>query len=169
MRSTRAKHGRPPQQPGGLPSHGNLSEPEHSPSLVEDCSQTFLERSGSPQKRIAAHEQSSEGQSDHSRAAAGHSEKQQSAQLLGKHRGWPGTCPGAVLNGHHKVQTWLGVSTFLSLAPASYSRRILNDQVIPSSLTHLLSLVQSRDMGLPYTVHARMCKLYVMPLFAMLL
>ena len=47
-----------------------------------------------------------------------------------KHRGWPGICPGAVLNGQHKVQTWLGVSTFLSLAPASYSRRILNDQVI---------------------------------------
>lgn len=46
-------------------------------------------------------------------------------------------CPGAVLNGHHKVQTWLGISTFLYLEPASYSRRILNDQVICFQSTHL--------------------------------
>ena len=45
--------------------------------------------------------------------------------------GWPGIRPGAVLEGHHKVQTWLGLGAFLSLEPASYSRRILNDQVKP--------------------------------------
>ena len=134
MRSTQAKHSRQPQQPADLPSHTDLSGPEPSPSLGEACNQSFLERSGSPQRRQVVHERSAEGQSDSSRAAAGHSEKQQSA--LGKHRGWPGICPGAVLNGHHKVQTWLGVRTFLSLVPASYSRRILNDQVICPEVTH---------------------------------
>lgn len=152
MRSTQAKHDRQPQQPGDLPSHAVLSAPEHPPSMAEDCPQTFLERSGSPQRRQVVHEQSAEGYLEHSRAAAGHSEKHQSA--MGKHRGWPGICPGAVLNGTHKVQTWLGVSTFLSLSPASYSRRILNDQVICPSPTHLISLNQGRDLSLPSTVHA---------------
>ena len=80
------------------------------------------------------HEHSAEGQPDESRAAAGHSEKHHCAQAISRHMGWPGICPGAVLNGHHKVQTWLGVSPFLSLEPASYSRRILNDQVICRSV-----------------------------------
>ena len=133
MRSTQAKHSRQPQQPADLPSHTDLSGPEPSPSLGEDCNQSFLERSGSPQRRPGMHEQSAEGPSEYSRAAAGHSKTHQTA--MGKHRGWPGICPGAVLNGHHKVQTWLGVRTFLSLVPASYSRRILNDQVIcPSDI-----------------------------------
>ena len=45
-------------------------------------------------------------------------------------QGWPGcAAPGALLEQPHKLQTWFGVRALLTLAPSSYSRRILNEQV----------------------------------------
>ena len=45
-------------------------------------------------------------------------------------QGWAGCAPpGALLERPHKLQTWFGVRALVTLAPSSYSRRILNEQV----------------------------------------
>jgi len=132
-----------------MPKAGDLlgnQEPSWRPQLhdlEEPSRQADPSRPASPLKQVPGHEMDAEDHLRESSAAAGHNERhpykfKASAGLDGKHgrarklirdKGWLGICPGAVLERHHKVQTWMGVSTFLMLEPASYSRRILNDQV----------------------------------------
>ena len=89
--------------------------------------------SDSLQHKSAA-QQSAPAPANGSREAKSRGASPVRAQKRARDDGWPGIRPGAVLEGHHKVQTWLGLDTFLSLEPASYSRRILNDQVKPTLL-----------------------------------
>lgn len=67
--------------------------------------------------------------SDSKAAAAGRGEHHPRSKKAIQDKGWRGIYPGSVLEGHHRVRTWMGVGTFLTLEPSSYSRRILNDQV----------------------------------------
>lgn len=103
---------------------GGVSEPSqrHDPA----------EPSGTPspvREAEAADEQRAGAQPGTSRTAVSRGESPARGRKLARDRGWLGFQPGAVFEGQHKVQTWMGCSTFLLLEPASYSRRILNDQV----------------------------------------
>ena len=41
----------------------------------------------------------------------------------------------------HKLQTWFGVGSVLTLVPSSYTRRILNEQVLPGPAPHQGTLI----------------------------
>lgn len=47
--------------------------------------------------------------------------------------GWAGVPKAAMQERPHKLQTWFGVDTFITMIPASYSRRVLNEQVKAAS------------------------------------
>ena len=103
---------------------GGVSEPSqrHDPA----------EPSGTPsplRQAEAANEQRAGAQPGTSRTAVSRGESPARSRKLARDRGWLGFQPGAVFEGQHKMQTWMGCTTFLLLEPASYSRRILNDQV----------------------------------------
>ena len=110
--------------------------------------------SDSQQHRSVA-QQSAPAPADGSREAKSRGASPVRAQKRARDDGWAGIRPGAVLEGHHKVQTWLGLETFLSLEPASYSRRILNEQVKPTCSSRCAGLPQSLSRFLAGTTRCQ--------------
>ena len=103
---------------------GGVSEPSqgHDPAEPSGPPCALREAEAANEQRAGAHPGTSG-------TAVSRGESPARSRKLARDRGWLGFQPGAVFEGQHKVQTWMGCSTFLLLEPASYSRRILNDQV----------------------------------------
>ncbi|KAK9830325.1 hypothetical protein WJX72_011020 [[Myrmecia] bisecta] len=64
---------------------------------------------------------------------------------------WPGGSAAGweTQEGLHKLQRWFGVALFITLAPASYSRRILDEQEASSLLSALAVALSSTQVSWP--------------------